>query len=1112
MGVSPVIEIPGYTVLRLLGHGGMATVYLALQQSLKREVALKILSPALAQDAIATERFLREARVSAKLHHPHIVAIYDVGLHDGVPFMSIAYEPGGTVARKTQARDDPKIALRIIRDIASALDYAHSQGVIHRDVKPENILLRNDGTCVLSDFGIAHAVESQTGLTREGTSVGTPHYMSPEQLRGEHVDGRTDLYSLGVVFYQLLTGELPYQGTDGWAIGMQHLSSPIPQLPPHLAHLQTFLDAMLAKDPGRRLQTGSEVVQWVDARLSGQTAAMTVAMPTPMPMQGSATPGGRASAASIAILPFADMSQGKDQEYLADGLSEELLNLLSKVQGLFVASRSSAFNFKGKGAKLVDIGRELKVATVLEGSVRKFGERVRISVQLINVEDGFQRWSETYDRQLTDVFAVQDEIAALVVAALKEQLLPKPAPAPPAVDPAIAREFKNGRELLLSGTRSDLLAAIAAFDKVLALDAQHAAAQGAKAEAHEAIARLDEEEAKAEAARAAQAREAAEKAAREVQEREAAEKAAREVQEREAAEKAAREAREREATEESAREAREREAAEKASAEARQREAAEKQAAEARAREAAEKAAAENRQREEQEKAAAEARQQQAAELSSAQAKQREAEERAAAEKRQQEAAERAAAEKRQREAAELAAAQAREREAAEREAAERAAAEARQREAAAVAATTTAEAPVTPVQAAPVVADSARDTAAEFASAFMSKKDPGGQGAPPRSPPPAAKPLITPLRGGIAAGVAVLALAAWLITGYFSQRNQEQCQALMLQAQSATDAGQFDKAASAATDAREVCQGNALVSLQGLDVRIQAGKAKNKACELAESQANDQLERGQPIQAKQTLDAASNNCAARPSFTDLAQRQSSAESDARTLVSRATSLTQAGALAEAQDLLDQALKLDANSEDAHKLVVTLAARRAKLPGASPAVPSTPTAATATAPDPAAVEKAAKLLLEKTRRAELQAKLDAAKNASATKNANPAAPTRAQTPSSTTATTPAPIIPVSPPPAPPPVANNPPEPHHAAVVAISTPQPTYPEQAMRAGISGEVTVAFTVNADGDVSKVRIVSAKPRGVFDRSVLNAVAHWKFQPPEESQEVTRAIHFKP
>ncbi len=530
-----MIEVPGYTILRLLGHGGMATVYLALQQSLRREVALKILLPALAQDHTATERFLREARVSAKLHHPHIVAIYDVGVYEGVPYMSIAYEPGGTVAQKIDSHGDSRFALRIIRDIASALDYAHNQGVIHRDVKPENILLRADGNCVLSDFGIAHAIGTQTGLTREGTSVGTPHYMSPEQLRGEQVDGRSDIYSLGVVFYQLLTGNLPYQGTDGWAIGLQHINAPVPKLPIEFAQLQTFLDVLLTKDPDARLQTGAEVAHWADARLSGQMPAMTVAMTTPA--VGVHTSGNlRAPTASIALLPFADMSQSKDQEYLADGLSEELLNLLSKVSGLYVASRSSAASFKGKNAKLVDIGRELKVATVLEGSVRKFGERVRISVQLINVSDGFQMWSETYDRQLTDVFAVQDEIASLIAAALQEKLIPKPAPAPPAVDPELARQLQIGRERVLGESREDALVAVAAFGKVLAIAPHHSEAQAGSAAALQTLSRLDAAEAEAKAARE---RELAEKTAEQSRQREAAERAA---TEKAVAEKAAAEA------------------------------------------------------------------------------------------------------------------------------------------------------------------------------------------------------------------------------------------------------------------------------------------------------------------------------------------------------------------------------------------------------------------------------------------------------------------------------------------------------------------------------------------------------------------------------------------
>jgi chemotaxis methyl-accepting protein methylase len=328
--------------------------------------------------------------------------------------MSISYESGGTVAQTTRAQEDPKFAFRIVRDIAEALDYAHRQGVVHRDVKPENILLRPDGNCVLSDFGIAHAVEAQTGLTREGTSVGTPHYMSPEQLRGEHADGRSDLYSLGVVFYQLLTGDLPYQGTDGWAIGMQHIMAPIPKLPPRLSYLQELLDGLLAKEPAARLQSGAEVVRWIDARVSLQTPAMTLAMPTPRGL----TSAEKAAQVSIAVLPFVDLSQGKDQEYFVDGLTDEILNLLARVPRLHVASRTATATFRGRNASLAEMGRELKVASMLEGSVRKAGERVRVSVQLINVADGYNLWSETYNRELTDVFAVQEEIAQAVIEAL----------------------------------------------------------------------------------------------------------------------------------------------------------------------------------------------------------------------------------------------------------------------------------------------------------------------------------------------------------------------------------------------------------------------------------------------------------------------------------------------------------------------------------------------------------------------------------------------------------------------------------------------------------------------------------------------------------------------
>ncbi len=1060
-----MIEVPGYTVLRLLGHGGMATVYLALQQSLRREVALKILSPALAQDAVATERFLREARISAKLHHPHIVAIYDVGVHDGVPYMSIAYEPGGTVAQKTDTRGDAKFALRIVRDIAGALDYAHSQGVIHRDVKPENILLRNDGNCVLSDFGIAHAIGAQTGLTREGTSVGTPHYMSPEQLRGEHVDGRSDLYSLGVVFYQLLTGDLPYQGTDGWAIGMQHISAPIPRLPAILIQQQTFLDALLAKDPAARLQTGAEVMHWAEARLSGPTPAMTVAMATPMPATHSHTASGmRSPAASIAILPFADMSQGKDQEYLADGLSEELLNLLSKVSGLYVAGRSSAFSFKGKNAKLVDIGRELKVATVLEGSVRKFGERVRISVQLINVDDGFQMWSETYDRQLTDVFEVQDEIAALVCAALKDKLLPKPAPA---VDPELARQLQSGRDHLRGTNRDDAQAAVAAFDKVLALDAGHAEAQAGRGTALQTLSRLDAAEAEQKLARE---REAEEKAAADARQREAERLAAVAAQQRADAEKAAEESRQREAAENIAAETQRREQAERAAAEARQREAAQTAAAESARRDAEEKAAAEARHREAAEKAAAEARQQEANERAAAEARQREAEARAMAEARQREVAESAAIAAQKQEAAPTVFAPA-------------------------VPVAATAAAEPTAVETPPPEASArARDPALEFASAYAStsKSKPAAPGKPaPKplsgdSPPPRKRmPVLPMLIGGV---VILAALVAWQVSGYFARQRHDQCAAWLTEGQTSAAAGDFDRAAAAVKDAPGVCRDEQATALQTLSEQIKSGQEKAQVCAAAETQARDLLGKGQPGQASELLLKSHVDCAGRPGFAELEQQPATAQSDANNLIVRATALLQANAVDDAEKLVDQAMARDGDVVGAQKLLIGIAAKRGKLgiaPAPKPAlvqVPVTPLPIKATPFPKPPVAFAPRPTTPP-----------------ATTPKNPARPEAPAAPAPAPATAPAPPVASAAPPA------------HRELVPISTPQPAYPAEALRQGVIGEVVVSFTVHTDGSVGDFKIVRTKPPGVFEHAVRAVVLRWRFQPLDQPQTVTRTFTFK-
>lgn len=271
--------IPGYRIVRELGRGGMATVYLAVQESLGREVALKLLTRRLAEDPAAAERFVREARTAARLVHRHIVGIHDVGAHDAglgkQPYLAMEYLPGDTLATGSMP---PRQALEVAREIALALDHAHKEGVVHRDIKPDNILRRADGSTALADFGIARTADGGGGVTQEGVTLGTPHYMSPEQLQGKELDGRSDLYSLGVVLYQLLTGEVPYKGTDGWNVGIQHISAPLPHLPHALSRYQPVLDALLAKDPDRRPQTGMDAAHLIDVALGQSISSETQVM------------------------------------------------------------------------------------------------------------------------------------------------------------------------------------------------------------------------------------------------------------------------------------------------------------------------------------------------------------------------------------------------------------------------------------------------------------------------------------------------------------------------------------------------------------------------------------------------------------------------------------------------------------------------------------------------------------------------------------------------------------------------------------------------------------------------------------------------------------------
>lgn len=264
--MSIIPRIPSYRIEKKIGKGGMGTVYLAFQEKMERQVALKVLLPSLADDIKITQRFLTEAKISAKLQHTNIVSIYDVGEYKGHYYFAMEYLPRSLmdIIKFSEHRQiKPEVALNIIKQIASALDYAHKKGVIHRDVKASNIMLRNDGTPVLVDFGIAKFVESSSNLTKTGTSIGTPHYMSPEQIQGLEIDGRSDIYSLGVVFFEMLEGRLPYEGTDSIVIAVKHVREPIPQLHETVRDFQPIIERTMAKDKRERIQSGKDLIKMI---------------------------------------------------------------------------------------------------------------------------------------------------------------------------------------------------------------------------------------------------------------------------------------------------------------------------------------------------------------------------------------------------------------------------------------------------------------------------------------------------------------------------------------------------------------------------------------------------------------------------------------------------------------------------------------------------------------------------------------------------------------------------------------------------------------------------------------------------------------------------------
>jgi eukaryotic-like serine/threonine-protein kinase len=403
-----------YAIERELGTGGMAVVFLARDLRHDRQVAVKVLRPEVSAE-IGAERFLREIKMAAGLTHPHILPVHDSGEADGLLFFVMPNMEGRSLRERLDAERQLPLAdaLRLTREVASALDYAHRHGVVHRDIKPENILL-HEGAAMVADFGIGKAMSRQS-ITQSGMIVGTPSYMSPEQATGEaDLDGRSDLYSLGCVLYEMLVGEPPFTGPSAQAIITRRLIAPVPRVRATRdvpEPVDATVTRALARTPVDRFATAAEFVT-VLTELAG-------AGPQRTPPDG---PRSAPAPKAIAVLPLANMSADPENEYFSDGMTEEIINALAKVPGIQVASRTSSFAFKGKDLDVRAIGERLGVTSVLSGSVRKFGNRIRITAQLVNVENGYNLWSESYDRQLEDVFAVQDEISRAIVDALKVRL------------------------------------------------------------------------------------------------------------------------------------------------------------------------------------------------------------------------------------------------------------------------------------------------------------------------------------------------------------------------------------------------------------------------------------------------------------------------------------------------------------------------------------------------------------------------------------------------------------------------------------------------------------------------------------------------------------------
>jgi len=515
-----------YEIIEELGKGGMGRVYRVEDTKLKQEIALKLIKPEIASDKKTIERFRNELKIARNIRHKNVCGMFDLGETEGAHFITMEYIRGEDLKSFIHRSGQLAIgtAVRVAKQVCEGLSEAHRLGVVHRDLKPQNVMIDKEGNARIMDFGIARSLEAK-GITGAGVMIGTPEYMSPEQVEAKETDQRSDIYSLGVILYEMVTGRVPFEGDTPFTIGMKHkgetplnpkeVNSQIPE------DLSRVILRCLEKDKEKRYQSAGEVRSELENIEKGiptterivperkpltskeitvtiglkkifipifviiALAIIAVVIWQILPQKKEAPP--LSGEISLAVLPFDDLSPGKDHEYLCDGIAVTLINALNGIKDLHIPAKTSSFSFKDQNLTVQEIGQRLNVKTVLEGTVQVAGDRLRITAWLSNVDDGYQLWSESYDKNFEEVFSVQDDIAQKIADALKIELLGEKKAqiiTHYTYDPAAYELYTRGYFFLDKRGKSNIEKAVEYFDKAIEKDSNYALAHLGLAESY----------------------------------------------------------------------------------------------------------------------------------------------------------------------------------------------------------------------------------------------------------------------------------------------------------------------------------------------------------------------------------------------------------------------------------------------------------------------------------------------------------------------------------------------------------------------------------------------------------------------------------------------------